>query len=165
MTINLVVLHQARDALARDLGSLDDVREEVRNTLANIYYKFHLVAANPRDPAAALNTRGGDMVSRYRELMLGMGQITSDYKFAAELVQSMRRVRAEKPELFYFLQTHFLDRRLLYVVVAGVSAVRRSIVSGMGADTSGCYAQGERRWGQGALRLRSRQAAPCKPRC
>lgn len=109
MTINIQALHAAAEALKRDLGSLDDLRPEVRNTLANIYYRFHLLAANSEDPAAALNLKGGDMMSLYEGFMKGMAGVLKAYKFAADLVRSIRETRKQNAHIFEFLQTHFLD--------------------------------------------------------
>jgi hypothetical protein len=57
MTINLQALREARNALTADLGSLDNLSPDARNTLADIYYRFHLVSVSAKagDPAAALD--------------------------------------------------------------------------------------------------------------
>jgi hypothetical protein len=44
MKIDQKVLQEAAAALFRDLGTIDDIGQELSNTVANIYYRFHLVA-------------------------------------------------------------------------------------------------------------------------
>ncbi len=48
MTIVLQALREARNALTAELGSLDDLSPAARNTLANIYYRFHLVSVSAK---------------------------------------------------------------------------------------------------------------------
>ena len=63
MTTDLQARREARNALTADLGLLDNLSPDVRNTLANIYYRFHLVSVSAKrgDPTAALHLKGGDM--------------------------------------------------------------------------------------------------------
>jgi hypothetical protein len=49
------------------------------------------------------------MASVYEGFRRGMADVMSDYKFAPQLVRSMRKIRSENPQLFEYVQTHFLD--------------------------------------------------------
>ncbi len=109
MSVDVVALQKAFNALARDLGPLDDLAPAVRNTLANVYYRFHLVGANLSNPADALKLTGRDVMSLYQGFMEGMGRVIAEFESAAELVRSVRDVRREDPGLFDYCQTHFLD--------------------------------------------------------
>jgi hypothetical protein len=92
MKVDQEVLQQAATALFRDLGTIDDLGQELSNTVANIYYRFHLVAKNIEDPSAGLD-------------------VQVDYKYIAELVRSMRGTREESKSerLFDYLVTLTLD--------------------------------------------------------
>jgi hypothetical protein len=109
MDIDIAILQKAFLALTRDLGSLDDLNAEMRNTLVNIYYRFHLVGDNLSDPAAALNLNGHDAPSLFNNFVEGVWRVTGEYEAAAPLVRSIREVQRQEPQLFDYLQTHFLD--------------------------------------------------------
>ncbi len=38
-----------------------------------------------------------------------MADVMGDYRFVPQLVRSMREIRNENPQLFKYVQTHFLD--------------------------------------------------------
>lgn len=125
MTVNTQVLREARDALARDLGPLDDLSDEMKNTLANIYYKFVLMVSMNLQLQKPTSR---DVASAFKEYMLDAGQILTDYKFAAELVKSMREVRKQDQSIYEFLETHFFDVHKFRIKNANKkSGLRRAI--------------------------------------
>jgi len=118
-TIDLGVLLASSDALTRDFGSLGDLSDEMRNTLANVYYKFHLLSANFRAPSEAFSIKGDDFISSHCDFMVGQNQIVLDYKYAAKLLKNMREIQKHDRTIFELLQTKYIAETKYRIENAG----------------------------------------------
>jgi hypothetical protein len=108
MNVDQEVLHEAATALFAALGRIDDLGQELSNTVANIYYHFHLVAKNVENP---VNASGGteDPLSQYSQFIQNAANLVNDYKHIPGCVRSMRETRKESQQLFDYLVTLTLD--------------------------------------------------------
>lgn len=97
-----------------DLGDLDDLPIELVNTLANIYYRFfayqeHMSSGGRSRFLDPYIPQSSDMLDAFKNYNKFHAEALSTIKYAKEIIQSVRQVRAEKPELFPYFVTLTLD--------------------------------------------------------
>jgi hypothetical protein len=93
------------------LGSLHDLGAELSNTVANVYYRFHVMRQNMANPGSALGVQPGkDMPSDFRNLMGAMGSTPTEYEFIAKMIGSLREAKANNASIGDYLVTHALDQ-------------------------------------------------------
>lgn len=129
MTVDERALHEAAQAIFNSLGSLNDLGAELSNTVANIYYRFHVMSQNMVSPGDALDVRPGkDMPSNFVNITVAMGTVMTEYKFIAKIIESIRETRSQNPSIGDFLITHALDEFKYHIKNADKkSLIRRSI--------------------------------------
>jgi hypothetical protein len=129
MRVDERALREAAQNIFTSLGPLNDLGAELSNTVANIYYRFHVMSQNMTNPGDALGVRPGkDMPSNFYNLSVGMGRVMSEYNFIALIVESIRETRAQSPSIGDFLITHALDTFKYHIKNADKkSLIRRSI--------------------------------------
>jgi len=129
MRLDERALHEAARDIFTSLGSLNDLGAELSNTVANVYYRFHVMSQNMANPGEALAVKPSkDMPSNFGNLTLAMGTAINDYKYIAEIIRSLREARAQNPSIGDFLVTHALDEFKYYIKNAHQkSPIRRSI--------------------------------------
>jgi hypothetical protein len=129
MRVDEQVLREAAQDMFTALGPLNDLGAELSNTVANIYYRFHVVSQNMVNPGDALGIKPSkDMRSDFANLYVAMGTVMNDYKFIAKIIGSLREVKAQNPRLGDYLITHTLDEYKYHIKNASKkSLIRRSI--------------------------------------
>src|SRR5262249_37286669 len=66
MMLNERALHEAAQDIFTSLGPLNDLGPELSNTVANVYYRFHVMRQNMTNPGDALGVKPGkDMRSNF----------------------------------------------------------------------------------------------------
>jgi hypothetical protein len=109
MRIDSTILEKAGIALFNDMGDLEDLPSELRNTLSNVYYKFFILGENPHDPNGHFHDKGTDLISAHLELIRNGAVVLADFKCAKGLIDSLRSIRKSNPELNGNLLTCTLD--------------------------------------------------------
>jgi hypothetical protein len=111
MRLDHRALQDAADDLFSTLGALDDLGPELSNTVANVYYRFHLMSRSLTNPTDALGVpRGQDMASTYRNVMGSTGRAVSEYQFIAGMISSLRQTRAQNAAIGEYLVRHAIDQ-------------------------------------------------------
>lgn len=94
-------LERCRDAIRRNLGSLDDIPRELANTIANVYYKFYA-------RATALSTPSGS--EDLKSFIEDTATILSSHKYVKQYIGGLRRIdKRAKPVLYSYTVTFILD--------------------------------------------------------
>ena len=109
MDVDAIALEKATNAIFADFGMLDDMPQELRNTLANIYYKFFALNRNLRDPGEVLGYDNTDFTSIYKGLIQGSTTVLTEYKFAKGMIDSLREARKRDSGIYDYLVIHTLD--------------------------------------------------------
>lgn len=122
-------LRAAAQDIFTSLGPLNDLGAELSNTVANIYYRFHVMSQNMANPGDALGVKPGkDMPSNFVNLTVAMGTVMNEYKFIAKMIGSLREARSQSSSIGDFLITHALDEFKYHIKNAyKKSLIRRSI--------------------------------------
>ena len=95
------ILERCRDAVRRNLGSLDDIPPELANTIANVYYRFYA-------RATALSTPSGS--ENLRSFIEDTATVLSSHKYVKQIVDGLRRIdKRAKPALYDYTVTFTLD--------------------------------------------------------
>ena len=82
-----VLLDSTAEMARKDLGTLDDLPIEVANTIANIYYKYHL--------------SDDDSIEKH--------QYEIDIDAIQKIIKNMRILRETNPDLYDYSVDFFLD--------------------------------------------------------
>jgi hypothetical protein len=129
MRVDERALHEAAQDIFTSLGPLNDLGAELSNTVANVYYRFHVMSQNIANPGEALGVKSSrDMRSNFRNLTAAMGIAVNEYKFIAKIIGSLREARAQNPGIGDFLIIHALDEFKYHIKNAHKkSLIRRSI--------------------------------------
>lgn len=109
MSIDDSTLRKAANALYSDLGTLDDITPELRNTIANVYYKFFVVKRKLNDPNLLFGSDKLDTVSTYKKHYKDTMNIFNDHRYAKEFIKSMRETRKQDEDIYRYLETFTLD--------------------------------------------------------
>lgn len=109
MDIDTTALEQAANSLFQDLGRLDDLPQELRNTLANVYYRFFALRLNLRDPSKVLGYENSDFISTYKGLMQGSTFALADFQCAKGMIEGMRETRKHNPDIYDYMVVLTLD--------------------------------------------------------
>jgi hypothetical protein len=110
MELDRRALQGAAQDLFNALGPIDDLGKELSNTVANVYYRFHLMSQKMANPAGALNVEPGrDMISDYRKVMGAMGETLAQYKTIEKIISEVRAAWRRDPSTGYFLTNLTLD--------------------------------------------------------
>jgi len=115
MTVDERALREAAEDMFTSLGPLSDLGAELSNTVANVYYRFHVMRQNMANPHSALRMLVGDaksakdMRSSVVNVTAGMDTAMNDYKFIATMIESLREARSENQSIGDYLITHALD--------------------------------------------------------
>lgn len=126
-------LREAAEAMVMDLGDLKDLPIEFATTLANIYYRFfayleHILSGGSSrflDPYVPQST---NMFDAFKNNNRFQAQALSTFRHTKNIVQSIRQVRMEVPELFSYLVTETLGEFKYNIKNTGSkSPIRRSI--------------------------------------
>ena len=100
-----------REDISQLFGDTSDLSEELVNTLCNIYYfarkaqKLNFGGLNDLKMMFP-GKRESELLKRYMEHMV---HITSAAEHAPSMIESMRQVRAEKEEIFPFIEQITID--------------------------------------------------------
>ena len=129
MKIDQHALREAAHDMFTSLGPLNDLGAELSNTVANIYYRYHVMCQNMDDPGAALGVKPGkDMSSSYRNLMAAMGTTLSEHKFVDRMIKNLRDAGAQNSTIGNYLITYTLDHLKYHIKNADKkSPIRRAI--------------------------------------
>ena len=109
MNIDEEALKRAADSLYSALGPLNDLPPELRNTLANVYYKFYAFSRNLRDPSQILGYNNSDPMSAYMGFMKGSADVLADFEHASDMIKGMRDTRKQDQNIYEYLVTLTLD--------------------------------------------------------
>ncbi len=126
-------LREAAEAMHMDLGDLNDLPSELANTFANIYYRFfayqeHMFSGSRSQLLNPYMPQSSNMLDAYKNLNEFQAQTLSTFKLAKDIVQSIRQVRMERPELFLYVVTQTLDIYKYNIENTGSkSPIRRAI--------------------------------------
>src|SRR5262245_43217419 len=106
MDLDPNALQNASEALFDRLGPLDDLRPDLANTIADIYYKFHVMALEPGIPVAVFEAPDpAKLVSeRFR--------ISHFYRTVDQLIESIRGHAGEQRRLGEELALDILKYRI-----------------------------------------------------
>lgn len=108
--ISITALAHTYTALRDDLGDLGDLPKELATTVANVYYRFFVLAENPTASGAGFDTTDSrSAIESYRTFMETHATIQSSFQFAKELIRSARDIRKQKSELFDYVVVVALD--------------------------------------------------------
>jgi hypothetical protein len=129
MRVDRRALREAAQDMFRSVGPLDDLGAEFSNTVANIYYRYHVMTQNMTDPGTALRVKAGrNMSSNYRNLTAAMGTALSEHKYIDRMVKRLRDAKAENPKAGDYLITYSLDHLKYHINNAEKkSRIRRAI--------------------------------------
>ena len=90
MDIDTRILEQAARRLFADLGPLDDLPQELRNTLANVYYKCFALPKYLQDPSELLGYDNSSLKSTFQGFTQGIGEALAALQSAKGLITAMR---------------------------------------------------------------------------
>jgi len=95
------ILDRCRDAIRRNLGSLDDIPPELADTVANVYYRFYARAAAMRTP---------ESTGELKSFISDHAAVLSSHKYVKQYVDGLRRMdKRAKPALYDYTVTFILD--------------------------------------------------------
>ena len=102
-TLQQDALDFARQLVKRDLGDLSDLPEEVRNTLANIYYEFAQMNLELNRPFAFPSTiaLADDVVEGAKKFVKDAAWLTSCVDHLPQAVEGLRAIRRERSRSDY----------------------------------------------------------------
>ena len=122
-------LHDAAQDIFTSLGPLNDLGPELSNTVANIYYRFHVISQNMANSLDVLGIRARkEMRSNFSNVSGATATILSEYKYIAEIIRGVRETKSHDPTIGDFLVTHALDEFKYHIKNAHKkSLIRRSI--------------------------------------
>jgi hypothetical protein len=129
MKVDQRALREAAEDMFTSLGPLNDLGAELCNTVANIYYRYHVMTQNMTDPGSALGVKPGkDMSSNYRNLMDAMGTALSEHKYIDRMIKNIRDAKTENSTVGDYLITYSLDHLKYHIKNADKkSRIRRAI--------------------------------------
>jgi hypothetical protein len=128
MRVDERALREAAQDIFASLGPLNDLGAELSNTVANIYYRFHVMSQNMANPGTLGVRPSKDMPSNFFNITVTMGTVMNEYKFIAKIIESLREARSQDPSIGDFLITHALDEFKYHIKSAHEkSLIRRSI--------------------------------------
>jgi hypothetical protein len=115
--LDLEVLRLAADGLHADFGDLSDLPKELANTLANVYYRFFMLAPSAtgqtmEERAMDLQRemlRQGDALEGYKKLMNSMAATEAGFRFAKDFIKAVRGARGKTPDFSRYLIVLTLD--------------------------------------------------------
>jgi hypothetical protein len=126
MSVDERALHEAAQELFTTLGSLNDLGAELSNTVANVYYRFHLMA---QDSDGVPGVKSDDDMSA--DFLDAMGAISKTYvqhNDIGDMIKSLREARAQNASIGELQITHALDEFKYNIKNADKkSLIRRSI--------------------------------------
>lgn len=109
MGIDTGAAQEAAVSLFHNLGPLDDLPEELRNTLANVYYRFFALSRNLQDPSKVLGYDNSDAMSTFKGFTEGLAEVQAAFRTAKGMVRALREVRNERSDLYEYLVVLTLD--------------------------------------------------------
>jgi hypothetical protein len=110
MGLDQNTLQIAADDMFSALGPLDDLGAELSNTVANVYYQFHLMSQNMGDPGSALGVRRDrDFPSDFRNVLGTLGYALAAYQAMEGMIRSLREARTQNAAIGDYLVRHMLD--------------------------------------------------------
>ena len=126
MSVDQRALHKAAEEIFTTLGPLNDLGAELSNTVANVYYRFHLTAENS-DGALGINS-DDDMSSSFLDAMGAISKTYVQHNDIGDMIKKLRESRAQNPSNGEFLITNALDELKYDIKNADKkSLIRRSI--------------------------------------
>lgn len=110
MNVDERSLDEAAQDIFASLGPLNDLGAELANTVANVYYRFHVMSQDIANPGNALGVKAGKgMPSNLLNVSGAMSTALNEYKYIANVIVSLREARAQNRSIGDFLITHALD--------------------------------------------------------
>ena len=107
MELNSELLQQAAEALFGTLGALDDLGNELSNTVANVYYRFYVIGDMSQLGVKLQATE--DMSSQYRSYM-GLGsRALAEFSAIDGVIASLRKAKGENYIIGNYLVQLTLD--------------------------------------------------------
>jgi len=120
------VLNIVGDVIRQNLGRLDDIPHELANTVANVYYRFFLLALEAheaKDHASWVPLqikRSPDFITGLKDFINKYPQIIGDFDAINEHIKALRQVdRIRKPNTYSFLVEYLLDEYKYNIKNAG----------------------------------------------
>jgi hypothetical protein len=107
MSVDQRALHKAAQEIFTTLGPLNDLGAELSNTVANVYYRFHLTAQNPDEELGIKSEE--DMSSNFLNAMGAISKTYVQHNHIGEMIKSLREARAQNADIGESLITHALD--------------------------------------------------------
>ena len=131
MSVDQRALHIAAQEIFTILGPLNDLGAELSNTVANVYYRFHLTQ-NMENPDGVLGVKSGkdvsDISSYFLNAMGAMGKTYAQHRHIGDMIKSLREARAQNASIGEFLIARALDEFKYNIKNADKkSLIRRSI--------------------------------------
>ena len=126
MSVDQRALHKAAEEIFTTLGPLNDLGAELSNTVANVYYRFHLMAENP-DGAPGIKS-DHDMSLDFLDAMSAISKSYVQHDHIGDKIKSLREARAQNAGIGEIQITHALDELKYNIKNADKkSPIRRSI--------------------------------------
>jgi hypothetical protein len=126
MSVDQNALHKAAEEIFATLGPLNDLGAELSNTVANVYYRFHLMAQNP-DGVPGIES-DNDMSSNFLNAMGALSKTYVQHNHIGDLIKSLREARAQNASIGELQIAHALDELKYDIKNADKkSLIRRSI--------------------------------------
>jgi hypothetical protein len=126
MSVDQRALHKAAEEIFTTLGPLNDLGAELSNTVANVYYRFHLMAQNP-DAAPGIKS-DNDMSLDFLDAMGAISKSYVQHNHIGDMIKSLREARAQSAGIGEIQITHALDELKYNIKNADKkSPIRRSI--------------------------------------
>jgi hypothetical protein len=83
--------------------------QELRNTLANLYYRFNALAKNLNNPSRILGYNNSTPELAFKGFIHGMSDLLPAIEFAKDLVTAMRETRIQDMKLYEYQLVLTLD--------------------------------------------------------
>ena len=120
MSLGERVLHEAAQDIFTSLGPLNDLGPEFSNTVANVYYRFHLMSQNMANPGDALGLKpSNDMISNFSNFFVATGRVMTEYKHITGMINHLREASAQSPRIGDYLITQALDEFKYHIKSGG----------------------------------------------
>ena len=102
------LLAEARQTIQDTIGGLDDLPDELANTVANVVYRFCRVKAGFLTPG--IPTGGENPYHDMEKLIEDVGSLTSKFDLLPQLIQNFRQIdKTQQPKLHQYTVDYLLD--------------------------------------------------------
>lgn len=114
---NMEALKMAEDHIREQLGTLDDLPNELANTIVNVYYKFYVnfleMAGDSKREffiPKSIKRESGHLQQLFKKFMANQAEIATDLESAPKFIKGLRGIdKYAQPNLYKFTVEFILD--------------------------------------------------------